>query len=123
MTAGGLQHVSLETRPADVGAEVAFWALLGFSRVEPPGTLGEIATWVQSGSTQIHLLHADDPVRPPRGHVAVVAPAPFEATISALEAAGHATEPRTQHWGAARSYVHSPSGHLVEVMAAPPVVG
>jgi catechol 2,3-dioxygenase-like lactoylglutathione lyase family enzyme len=122
MSSGGLQHASLETRPADVEAEVAFWTLLGFSRVEPPGTLTQIATWVQSGATQIHLLYADDPVRPPIGHVAVVAPAPFEETIAALEAAGHTTEPRTPHWGAARSYVHSPSGHLVEVMAAPPVV-
>ena len=32
-----LQHASLETRPADVEAEVAFWALLGFARVEPRG--------------------------------------------------------------------------------------
>jgi catechol 2,3-dioxygenase-like lactoylglutathione lyase family enzyme len=117
-----LQHVALETRPGAVAAEVAFWALLGFARVEPPGKLRERATWVQAGPTQIHLLHADDPVVPPRGHVAVVA-RDFDATIAALEAAGHATEPRARHWGAARSYVRSPAGHLGEVMAAPPVGG
>jgi catechol 2,3-dioxygenase-like lactoylglutathione lyase family enzyme len=114
-----LQHVSLETRPADADAEVAFWALLGFARVEPPGELRERSTWVQSGPTQIHLLHADEPVVPPKAHVAVVAP-DFDATIAALEAAGHTTEPRARHWGAARSYVRTPAGHLVEVMAAPP---
>ncbi|HWH93313.1 MAG TPA: VOC family protein [Baekduia sp.] len=117
----GLQHVSLETRPADVDAEVAFWALLGFSRVESPGELGERTAWVQAGDgSQIHLLYASDPVTMPKGHVAVLAPA-FDATVSALEDAGHAVEPRTQHWGAPRSYVRSPAGHLVEVMAAPPM--
>jgi len=119
----GLQHVSLETRPADAEAEVAFWALLGFTRVDPPEGLRERATWVQSGTTQIHLLYSDNPVVLPKGHVAVVAPAPFAATIAALDSAGHATEPRAQHWGVPRSYVRSPAGHLVEVMASPPVIG
>ena len=120
---GGLQHVSLETRRADADAEISFWGLLGITPVDPPGGLGEVAGWVQSGTTQIHLLYRDDPVVMPQGHVAVVAPAPFEATIAALEAAGHATEPRAQHWGVPRSFVRSPAGHLVEVMAAPPVIG
>jgi catechol 2,3-dioxygenase-like lactoylglutathione lyase family enzyme len=119
----GLQHVSLETRRADIGAEVAFWALLGFSPVEPPGALGDRATWVQSADgTQVHLLYADTPVAAPMGHVAVVAPQPpgYATTIAALDAAGHATEPRTPHWGAPRSYARTPGGHRVEVMAAPP---
>jgi catechol 2,3-dioxygenase-like lactoylglutathione lyase family enzyme len=118
----GLQHVSLETREADVEAEVAFWALVGYARVEPPGELGARATWMQSadGATQIHLLYASDPVVMPEGHVAVVAD-DFDATIAALEAAGHTTEPRAQHWGVPRSYVRSPAGHLVEVMASAPV--
>jgi catechol 2,3-dioxygenase-like lactoylglutathione lyase family enzyme len=121
MAAAGLQHASLETCPADVEAEVAFWALLGFDRIAPPGALGDRAAWLQAGdgATQIHLLYSDAPVAPPRGHVAVVAPA-FDATIALLEHAGHATEPREPHWGAARAYVRSPAGHLVEVMAAPP---
>jgi hypothetical protein len=116
-----LQHVALETRGDDVEAEVAFWGLLGFARVEPPASLRERATWVQAGATQIHLLYTPDPVAVPRGHVAVVAAA-FDATIALLEGAGHETEARTPHWGAARAYVRSPGGHLVEVMAAPPDV-
>jgi catechol 2,3-dioxygenase-like lactoylglutathione lyase family enzyme len=114
-----LQHVALETRPADADAEVAFWALLGFDRVEPPGTLAERSTWVQSGAAQIHLLHADEPVVPPETHVAVVCEA-FEETVQELERAGFAVEPRTPHWGAARAFTRSPGGHRVEVMAAPP---
>jgi catechol 2,3-dioxygenase-like lactoylglutathione lyase family enzyme len=120
----GVQHVSLETRPEDVEAEVAFWALLGFSRVAPPGALGDRATWVQAADgTQIHLLYTSDPVVLPKGHVAVVAPEPgFDATIAALEAAGHTAEPRAQHWGVPRSYVRTPAGHLLELMAAAPIV-
>lgn len=114
-----LQHASLETRPADVEAEVAFWALLGFARVEPPGSLGDRSAWVQAGGTQIHLLFADEPVVPRSGHIAVVAP-DYEVTKRALVAAGLEAEDRTPHWGAPRLYTRSPGGHRVEVMAAPP---
>ena len=114
-----VQHVSLETRPADVPAELRFWALLGFTRVEPPGDLAERATWVQSGATQVHLLHADAPVVPPQGHVAVVCEA-YEATVDALTDRGFEVQERARHWGAPRCYTRSPGGHRVEVMAAPP---
>ncbi|HEV7496019.1 VOC family protein [Baekduia sp.] len=117
----GIHHVALPTRRQDVEAEVAFWALLGFSVVEAPPSLRERATWVQApDGTQIHLLYADEP-EPRGGHTAIVAPA-FEATLTALAAAGHPPEPRTPHWGASRAYVHSPSGHLIELMAAPPPI-
>jgi hypothetical protein len=114
-----LQHVSLETRPDDVEAEVRFWALLGFARVAPPDALRERATWLQAGATQIHLLYAPEPVVPARGHVAVVCPR-YGETLDALGAAGFAVDERTPHWGAPRCYTRSPGGHRVEVMAAPP---
>jgi len=69
-----LQHVALEVRREDVAACLAFWRLLGFAQVEPPETLRERAAWVQNGPTQIHLLYVADPVTPPEGHAAVVAP-------------------------------------------------
>jgi catechol 2,3-dioxygenase-like lactoylglutathione lyase family enzyme len=116
----GIHHVALPIRRADVEAEVAFWALLGFSVVEPPLSLRERATWVQAPyGTQIHLLDADADAVATAGHIAIIAPA-FAATLTRLSAAGHISEPRTPHWGAPRAYVHSPSGHLVELMAAPP---
>jgi catechol 2,3-dioxygenase-like lactoylglutathione lyase family enzyme len=114
-----LQHVSLEVRPDDVPAELAFWRLLGFAEVEPPGTLGERSAWLQRGATQVHLLFAEDPVVPPSGHAAVVAEE-FDATLAALRDAGHEAEERTRHWGAARAFARTPAGHRVEVMAAPP---
>lgn len=114
-----VQHVTLELRRSDVDACVGFYELLGFDRVEPPPSLADRAAWMQAGATQIHLMWVDDPVVPPRGHVAVVAPA-YDAVVGALRSAGFEVEPRAEHWGAARSYVRDPAGHLVEVMAAPP---
>jgi catechol 2,3-dioxygenase-like lactoylglutathione lyase family enzyme len=115
----GIHHVALPTRRDDVEAEVAFWALLGLSVVAPPPSLRERATWLQApDGTQIHLLYADEAAAP-RGHIAIVAPA-FDTTLAALDAAGHATQSRTPHWGAPRAYVYSPSGHLIELMAAAP---
>jgi catechol 2,3-dioxygenase-like lactoylglutathione lyase family enzyme len=115
-----IHHVSLETRPADVEAELGFWALLGFEQVDPPATLAERTAWVQRAGTQVHLLFAEETVVPPEGHVAVLAE-PWEAVVTRLEAAGFDVEPRQRHWGAARAFVRSPGGHRVEIMAAPPL--
>lgn len=115
-----IQHVALETREDDIDAEVAFWALLAFARVEAPGTLAERSTWLQGAAgTQVHLLHAPDPTAPPEGHVAIVA-TDYDATLARLRDAGFDPQPRPVHWGAQRSFVRSPGGHRVEVMAAPP---
>lgn len=114
-----LQHVALETAPRDVGACAAFFALLGFAEVPVPETLRGHATWVQRGSSQIHLMRVDEPVVPRRGHVAVVAE-DYDATLARLRAAGFAPEAREEHWGAPRCFVSAPGGHVVEVMAAPP---
>jgi catechol 2,3-dioxygenase-like lactoylglutathione lyase family enzyme len=116
-----IQHVALETRRADVEAAVAFWALLGFRRVDPPPSLAARAAWVQEpGGTQLHLLYAEAPVVAPEGHVAVVA-RDYEAALGRLRAAGFAVDERTRHWGAPRSVVTAPGGHRVEVMASAPV--
>jgi catechol 2,3-dioxygenase-like lactoylglutathione lyase family enzyme len=114
-----LQHVSLEVRREDAPGELRFWSLLGFEEVEPAGTLAEVAAWAQRGGTQIHLLYAEEPVIPPSGHAAVVAE-DFDATVAALRDAGFRPEERTRHWGAARAFVHTRAGHVVEVMAEPP---
>jgi catechol 2,3-dioxygenase-like lactoylglutathione lyase family enzyme len=114
-----IQHVALEVTRAGAEAEAAFWTVLGFAPVEPPPSLRERARWLQAGPTQVHLLYVEAPAPPRHGHVAVDAPE-FAATSAALEAAGHAVDPRAEHWGVPRSYVRSPAGHLVEIMAAPP---
>jgi catechol 2,3-dioxygenase-like lactoylglutathione lyase family enzyme len=114
-----VQHVALEVLPADAAALVAFFELLGFAEVEPPPALADHTRWVQRSGTQVHLLLTDDPVAPPAGHVAVVAP-DYDAALARLRAAGHQVDPRAEHWGAARAFAHAPGGHRVEVMSRPP---
>ena len=114
-----IQHVSLEVRRADAEACAAFWRLLGFRDVDPPPALREVSRWLQRDGDQIHLMWRDDPVAPPRGHVAVIAE-DYEATLAALRDAGFEVEPRPEHWGAPRCFVRDPGGHRVEVMSAPP---
>ncbi len=113
-----IHHVALETPRPGADAEVAFWGLLGFREVAPPPALRERARWLEREGTQVHVMFAD--AARPAGHVAVVAPGDHAAVLDALRAAGHPVDPRAEHWGAARAYVRSPAGHLVEVMAAPP---
>jgi catechol 2,3-dioxygenase-like lactoylglutathione lyase family enzyme len=112
-------HVGIEVREADVEACVRFWALLGFERVDVPAALAGRSTWVRSGPTQIHLLHAGEPCIPPDGHVAVVV-ADHEATLAALREAGFEPLPRTRYWGSPRAFVTCPAGHRVEFMAFAP---
>ena len=114
-----IQHVALEVRGEDVGACVAFWALLGFERVEVPEGLVGATVWVQRGDSQIHLLLTDGPVAPPQGHVAVVCE-DYAETLQRLLAAGLEPDPRREHWGAPRCFVLDPAGHRVEVMAQAP---
>ncbi|HEX8206317.1 MAG TPA: VOC family protein [Solirubrobacteraceae bacterium] len=117
-----IHHVALEIREADAAAAERFWALLGFARVDTPPTLAGRAVWLEREGTQVHLLYADDPVAPPSGHVAVVAP-DYDATLERLRAAGFEPDPRPEHWGAPRSFVRAPGGHRVEVMSRPPAPG
>jgi catechol 2,3-dioxygenase-like lactoylglutathione lyase family enzyme len=114
-----VQHVALEVLPADAAALVAFFELLGFAEVEPPPALADNTRWVQRSGTQVHLLLTDEPVAPPSGHVAVVAP-DYDAALERLRAAGHQVDPRAEHWGAPRAFAHAPGGHRVEVMSRPP---
>ena len=114
-----IAHVAIEIRAADIDACVRFWSLLGFDRVDAPASLAARSTWVQAGPTQVHLLHADEPVVAPEGHVAVIV-ADYAATLHALRDAGFEPVPRQEHWGSPRAFVRCPAGHRVELMAFAP---
>lgn len=118
--ASGVHHVALETRPGDVEACLAFYRLLGFDETSPPPSLEGRTAWLEHRGRHVHLLLTDDPVIPSRGHFAVTLD-DYEGTIAELVGAGHGPpEARPRHWGAPRSFVHDPAGHLVELMASPP---
>ena len=115
-----IHHVALEVVEAEAERDVAFWALLGFEEVDPPGTLRSKSRWVERRGTQIHLLFAEGaPVAAPEGHVAVVV-RDYDATLCALREAGFEPQPRTEHWGSPRAFVRCPAGHRVELMAFAP---
>jgi catechol 2,3-dioxygenase-like lactoylglutathione lyase family enzyme len=117
-----IQHVTRDIRRSELESCSEFYEQLGFEPVSaPPGIEGR-AVWLEHAGTQIHLMFVDEDVaaaRRPSGHVGIVV-AEYPATVARLEAAGHRVQPRREHWGAARCYVHDPAGHLVELMAAPP---
>jgi catechol 2,3-dioxygenase-like lactoylglutathione lyase family enzyme len=114
-----LQHVGIEIRPVDVDPAVEFFELLGFERVEPSPALREGFTWLERKGTQIHLMHSEEPVVPPRAHLAVVV-ADFDATLARLGERGFETRPGREHWGAPRAHAVAPGGQRVELMSAPP---
>jgi catechol 2,3-dioxygenase-like lactoylglutathione lyase family enzyme len=113
-----LHHVGIEVAPDRVEATVGFFGLLGFEEVEPPESLSRY-TWLEREGTQIHLMPRNEPVVPAVGHIAVVTP-DFEEALNRLEAGGFEAECRREHWGQPRAWAISPSGHRVELMAAPP---
>ena len=98
--------------------ELAFWALLGLAEAERPPGLILAGRWVRREGIDVHLLEVDAPVVPPVSHVAIVLD-DYDAVVERLRAAGHTAEGRTEYWGAPRTKVESPTGHVVEVMAPP----
>ncbi len=114
-----LQHAGIEIAPAEVDRAALLFELLGFERVEPPPSLADGYTWLEREGTQIHLMHDDAPVVPPRAHVAVHVP-DFEAALARLRDQGFDPVPGREHWGAARSVVTLGGGQRVELMAAVP---
>jgi catechol 2,3-dioxygenase-like lactoylglutathione lyase family enzyme len=129
-----LHHVTHEVLRAQLEPCIAFYEVLGFRPVPAPEGIAQRAVWLESGPTQIHLLHGEERERghrpaaaeagtadAPQGsdHVAVVVDR-YEVTVERLRSAGHAVEPRRPHWGSPRSYVRDPAGYLVELMAWPP---
>jgi catechol 2,3-dioxygenase-like lactoylglutathione lyase family enzyme len=114
-----LQHVTLEIARDQIDDCVAFWALLGFDRIEAPPLLRDHFIWVAHGETQIHLNPQPDPLATRYGHCAIVAD-DYEGMLAALHEAGFETDEGTNAWDAPRVFVREPAGNLVEVMSRSP---
>jgi hypothetical protein len=114
-----LHHVSLEVSPDDVEATIEFLGLVGFERIAAPDSIAPYVSWLESGTTQIHLIHTPEPTTPVLGHPAVVA-SDFDATVRRLRDAGFTVEDADRLWGEPRGFAIMPSGQRVELMAAPP---
>jgi catechol 2,3-dioxygenase-like lactoylglutathione lyase family enzyme len=114
-----LHHVSLEIAPDDVERTIEFFGLLGFERIPAPDSIAPFVTWLEAGTTQVHLIHTPEPTTPALGHPAVVA-SDFESAVARLRDAGFQVEVADELWGERRSFGILPSGQRVEIMAAPP---
>jgi catechol 2,3-dioxygenase-like lactoylglutathione lyase family enzyme len=114
-----LHHVSLEVPNADVERTVEFWELLGFKRLPAPEPIVPYVTWLERGASQIHLIHTDEATVPQLGHPAIVAE-DFQRTLESLAEAGFEVSEARELWGERRAFALTPSGHRVELMAAPP---
>jgi catechol 2,3-dioxygenase-like lactoylglutathione lyase family enzyme len=114
-----LHHVSLEIAPEEVERTIEFFGLLGFAQIPAPDRIAPFVTWLESGTTQIHLIHTPEPTTPALGHPAVVA-SDFDSVVARLRDAGFQVEDADELWGERRSFAVLPGGQRVEVMAAPP---
>jgi catechol 2,3-dioxygenase-like lactoylglutathione lyase family enzyme len=114
-----LHHVSLEIAPDDVDRTIEFFGLLGFAQIHAPDQIAPFVTWLESRTTQIHLIHTPEPTTPALGHPAVVA-GDFDGAVTGLRDAGFTVEDADELWGERRSFGILPGGQRVEVMAAPP---
>ena len=113
-----IQHVTRQIAPSKLQACVEFYAMLGFVQVPvPPGIAGR-TLWLERRQTQVHLMPVEG-AGPAPGHVGILVD-DYEVTVERLRDAGHAVDPRREHWGSPRSYVHDPFGNLVELMACAP---
>jgi catechol 2,3-dioxygenase-like lactoylglutathione lyase family enzyme len=114
-----LHHVSLEVAPDDVERTIEFFGRLGFERIAAPDQIAPFVTWLESGTTQIHLIHTPEPTTPALGHPAIVA-SDFASAVGGLRDAGFTFEDADELWGAPRGFAVLPGGQRVEVMSAPP---
>lgn len=114
-----LHHVSIEVLPADAERFGEMLELIGFREVPAPEALGGAIPWYERAGTQVHLIVTEGATAPTLGHAAFVA-RDFDADVAALEAAGFEVEQHMELWGEPRSFIIAPSGHRVELMAAPP---
>ena len=114
-----LHHVSLEVLPDDADRFDELLELIGFERVEAPEALGDSVLWFGRAGTQVHLIVTEGATAPVLGHPAFAVDH-FEATISDLQARGFEFEESRELWGERRGFVLAPSGHRMELMAAPP---
>jgi catechol 2,3-dioxygenase-like lactoylglutathione lyase family enzyme len=113
-----IQHVTRHIKPSELDHCVRFYELLGFQQVPVPAGIAGRALWLQRRATQIHLMPTAAAV-PSSGHVGIVVES-YAETLEQLRASGHDVEPRREHWGSPRCYVHDPAGNLCELMAWPP---
>jgi len=114
-----LHHVSIEVLPADAGAFGDLLEAIGFERVPAPDVLGDAVLWFGRKGTQVHLIVTEGAIAPMLGHAAFAVD-DFDEAVAAVRSLGLDFEESRELWGERRGFVLAPSGHRMELMAAPP---
>jgi catechol 2,3-dioxygenase-like lactoylglutathione lyase family enzyme len=114
-----LHHVSIEVLPGDADGLGELLEAIGFERVEAPDALGDSVVWFGRKGTQVHLIVTEGATVPVLGHAAFAVD-DFDAAVVAVRARGFTFDEAQELWGERRGFVLAPSGHRMELMAAPP---
>ena len=114
-----LHHVSLEVLPDDAERFAELLGAIGFEAVEAPEALGGAVHWFGRAGTQVHLILTEGATASALGHAAFAVD-DFAATVEALGERDFEVEEARELWGERRAFVLAPSGHRLELMAAPP---
>lgn len=92
---------------------------IGFEPIDAPDALGDAVLWFGRSGTQVHLIVTEGATAPMLGHAAFAVD-DFDQAVAALRALSFEFEESRQLWGERRGFVQAPSGHRMELMAAPP---
>ena len=114
-----LHHISIEGQPDDAERFGELLTAIGFARVDAPEALGDAVLWFGRKGTQVHLIVTEAATAPLLGHAAFAVD-DFDEAVAAVRSLGHEFEESRQLWGERRGFVLAPSGHRIELMAAPP---
>jgi len=114
-----LHHVSIEVLPDDAESFGRLLGAIGFDRIEAPPALGDSVLWFGRAGTQVHLIVTDGATAPLLGHAAFAVD-DFDAAVAAVRGLDLEFEESRELWGERRGFVLAPSGHRMELMAAPP---
>ncbi len=111
-----LHHVNVPVPPGATDLVVGFYEALGLVRVaKPTEGVAQEGAWLDlPDGTQVHVSEREGAPHPAQ-HFALVVD-DLDATVSALQAAGHPFRPGAALLGARRGMTADPCGNAVELL-------
>ena len=114
-----IHHVNVVVAPGRTDAVVAFYEVLGLTRVDKPAEgVSPTGAWfdLPGGDGQVHVSERDG-AKHPQQHFAL-AVEDLDNLALALQQAGHPWHPGTVVLGARRGMTADPEGNAVELVEA-----
>ncbi len=115
-----LHHINVPVPPGGTDRAVAFYELLGLTRVaKPTEGVAQVGAWLDlpGGATQVHVSEREGAPHPAQHFALLVGDADdLDALVTALTGAGHPWRPGTLLLGARRGMTADPFGNGVELL-------